>query len=120
MLLRCGIYVSQESLHSNLQAEVNDTVINKCWPLRRALVVVIIFLYALTTITFATNWSSIRFAFVENGQNFWTVFYNLNGTDAAFWGTSITASMSTILADLYMVCAIPLGIIHISSPSFLL
>ncbi len=112
--------MSQECLHSDLQAEVNDTVINKRWPIRRALVVVIIFLHALTTITFATNWSSIRFAFVENGQNFWAVYSSLDGTSAAFWGTTITAFMGTILADLYMVCVILLGIIHISSPLFLL
>ncbi|PBK81496.1 hypothetical protein ARMGADRAFT_778577 [Armillaria gallica] len=37
------------ALHSDLQAEVNCTVINKLWPIRRALVLVIILLYILIT-----------------------------------------------------------------------
>ncbi|PBK67751.1 hypothetical protein ARMSODRAFT_1020269 [Armillaria solidipes] len=77
--------------------------INKCWPVRRALVVVITLLHALITINFTVNWSWLRFAFIKNGQNFWTVFLILNGTDAATWVMNIAASISTILADLYMI-----------------
>ncbi|KAK0211548.1 hypothetical protein IW262DRAFT_372455 [Armillaria fumosa] len=85
------------------KAEVNGTVINKCWAIRRALVVVIIFLYAVTTIDFAASWSCIPFAFIENGQNFWAVHLNLGGPPPAFWETQITATVSTVLADLYMI-----------------
>ncbi len=88
------------------KAEVNGTVINKCWPIRRALVVVIIFLHALITIDFAANWSCIPFAFIKNGQNFWAVYLNLSGPQTAFWDIHITATISTILLDLYMVCAL--------------
>ncbi|SJL12954.1 uncharacterized protein ARMOST_16389 [Armillaria ostoyae] len=77
--------------------------VNKCWPIRRATVIVIILLHALNTIAFAASWSWIRFAFIENGQNFWTIFLILNSTDAATWVMDITASISTILADLYII-----------------
>ncbi len=93
-------------------------VINKCWPIRRALVVVIILLHTLITIDFIDNWSHIHFAFIKNGQNFWTVYLTLAyGTPAAYWMMEIAAFISTIVADLYIVCAILLGIIHISSLS---
>ncbi|KAK0232293.1 hypothetical protein EDD85DRAFT_793135 [Armillaria nabsnona] len=78
--------------------------INKCWPIRQALVVVIILLHALITINVAGTWSWIYFAFIKNGQSFWTVYLNLGeGTPAIYWVTNITASISTILADLYMI-----------------
>ncbi len=87
-------------------------VSNQCWPIRRALVVVVVFLHALTTITFAAKWSFMRSAFVKNGQSFWTVFLHFNGpAQAAYWEMGIPASMSSILADSYMVCANPLGTI---------
>ncbi len=38
-------------------ADTNGTVINKYWPIQRALVVIIILLHALITINFAANWS---------------------------------------------------------------
>ncbi len=94
-------------------------VINKCWPIRRGVVVVIILLYALIAVNFAVNWSYMRFAFVEDGQNFWAVSSDLDSaTQTIYWETGISASVSTSLADLYMVCVIPLGIIYISSPLF--
>ncbi|SJL12964.1 uncharacterized protein ARMOST_16399 [Armillaria ostoyae] len=77
--------------------------INKCWPIRRAVVIVIILLHTLTTINFASNWSYIHFTFIENGQNFWTVFLTINGIQAVYWMMMITASISTILADSYMI-----------------
>ncbi|PBK67627.1 hypothetical protein ARMSODRAFT_1020623 [Armillaria solidipes] len=78
--------------------------INKCWPIRRATVFVIILLHALITISFADKWTFIRSAFIENGQSFWTVWVQLNGpAQAVSWETGIAASISTILADLYMI-----------------
>ncbi|SJK98538.1 uncharacterized protein ARMOST_01806 [Armillaria ostoyae] len=78
--------------------------INKCWPIRRAMVFVIIFLYALITITFVGNWSYVHSAFIETGF-FWTVYLKLSsGTKRAVaLEMGIAASISTILADLYMI-----------------
>ncbi len=104
LLLRCGIYVGQEHFHYNIQSDVNGTVINKCWPIRRAMVIVIILLHALITINFSATWSYIHSAFIQNGQNFWTVYLKLNSADQAVtWEMGITASIGTILTDLYMV-----------------
>ncbi|KAK0232303.1 hypothetical protein EDD85DRAFT_970717 [Armillaria nabsnona] len=78
--------------------------INKCWPIRRALVVVIILLHALITINFASSWSYIHFAFVENGQNFWIAYWRLeHDTQTIYWESGISACISTILADLYII-----------------
>ncbi|PBK67626.1 hypothetical protein ARMSODRAFT_319538 [Armillaria solidipes] len=78
--------------------------INKCWPIRRAMVYVIILLHALITIGVAATWSSIHSAFIANGQSFWTVYLKLaSASQAAYWEVGITASMSTILADLYVI-----------------
>ncbi|PBK67625.1 hypothetical protein ARMSODRAFT_1020621 [Armillaria solidipes] len=78
--------------------------INKCWPIRRAMVIVIILLHALITVNFSATWSYIHSAFIQNGQNFWTVYLKLNGADQAVtWEMGITASISAILTDLYMI-----------------
>ncbi|PBK95004.1 hypothetical protein ARMGADRAFT_73636 [Armillaria gallica] len=77
--------------------------IDKRWPLRRALVVVIILLYVLITISFAVGWSSMHSAFIGNGQSFRTVYLKLNGMRAFYLETGITASVSTSLTDLYMI-----------------
>ncbi|KAK0454032.1 uncharacterized protein EV420DRAFT_1749593 [Desarmillaria tabescens] len=70
--------------------------INKCWPIR-AMVAVVILLYALVTIDVAA-------AFIDYGQSFFPIFLKLNGnTEATFLVISIAASMSTVLADLYMI-----------------
>ena len=96
-------------------------VINKCWPKQRALVVIIILLYVLTTINFAANWAFTCSAYIENGQSFWTVYSKLGGVNqAAYLETGIAASMATILSDSYIVRATPLVIIPVSLPSFLL
>ncbi|KAK0244108.1 hypothetical protein EDD85DRAFT_1017852 [Armillaria nabsnona] len=78
--------------------------INKCWASRRALVVVIILLHALITINFAAEWSFMCSAFIKNGQNFWTVFAKNNSPNQAIdWEAGIPATMSTILADSYII-----------------
>ncbi|PBK67405.1 hypothetical protein ARMSODRAFT_1085942 [Armillaria solidipes] len=77
--------------------------INKCWPIRRAMVFVIIFLYALITVTFVGNWSYVHSALIETGF-FWAAYLKLNGTNRAFaLEMGIAATISTILADLYMI-----------------
>ncbi len=81
------------------------------------MVYVIILLHALITISVAATWSNIHSAFIANGQSFWTVNLKLSSAgQAAYWEAGIAGSMSTILADLYVVCATALGIIHNSSP----
>ncbi|SJL18475.1 uncharacterized protein ARMOST_22064 [Armillaria ostoyae] len=78
--------------------------INKCWPIRRALVAVIILLHALSTISFAANWSYLRSAFIDSGQSFFTVYLQLNtAPQVASLEVGIAASMATILTDLYMI-----------------
>ncbi|SJL18473.1 uncharacterized protein ARMOST_22062 [Armillaria ostoyae] len=82
--------------------------INKCWPIRRAMVFVIILLHALISTNFAANWSFTHSAFITNEQSFWTIYLMLCGADQAFsWETGIPASISTILADIYMVRETP-------------
>ncbi|PBK81514.1 hypothetical protein ARMGADRAFT_778905 [Armillaria gallica] len=82
-----------------------DIFINKCWPIRRAMVVVVILLHALITVNFAAAWSIIRSGFIENGQNFWTVYLKLASETHVtyYWEAGIAASMSTILTDLFMI-----------------
>ncbi|KAK0219979.1 hypothetical protein IW262DRAFT_992948 [Armillaria fumosa] len=78
--------------------------INKCWPIRRAMIVVIIFLHALITINFAANCSYLHSAFIESGSSFWNIYMKLTTTaQANYLETGIAASMSTIVADLYMI-----------------
>ncbi|KAK0458965.1 uncharacterized protein EV420DRAFT_342825 [Desarmillaria tabescens] len=78
--------------------------INKCWPMRRALVVVIILLHTLITINVAANWSFICSAFIKNGQSFWTVYSKLDDVNqVVYWESGIPASMGTILADSYII-----------------
>ncbi len=96
----------------------DGTVINKCWRIRRGLVVVIILLHALITIEFADNWSFLHSGFIENGQNFQTISRRFGipaGSD--YLAAGIAASICTILTDLYMVCVTLLEI-HNSSSAF--
>ncbi len=108
--------MSQEHLCYDIQADVTGKVISKFWPIRRrGLAVIIILLHILTTINFAVQWSSICSAFIENGQSFWTVYSEINGTNQAFiWQMGIAATMNTILADSYIVCITLLVIVHVS------
>ncbi|PBK79901.1 hypothetical protein ARMGADRAFT_1092677 [Armillaria gallica] len=77
---------------------------NKCWPIRRTMVFVIILLHVLITVNVANTWSYICSGFIENGKSFWTVNMKLNSAgQAVSLETGITASISTILADLYMI-----------------
>ncbi|KAK0192217.1 hypothetical protein F5146DRAFT_1189696 [Armillaria mellea] len=78
--------------------------INKCSPIQRVLVVVIIFLHTLITINFAAYGLWIHSGFIKNGQNFWTVFLTLEvSTPVPYWVIEITGSISTILADSYCI-----------------
>ncbi|KAK0183712.1 hypothetical protein F5146DRAFT_620543 [Armillaria mellea] len=78
--------------------------INKCSPIRRVLVVVIILLHTLITINFAGKLLWIHFGFVKNGQNFSTVFLTLGDSlPAVYWMMEIAASISTVLTDLYII-----------------
>ncbi|KAK0192542.1 hypothetical protein F5146DRAFT_507220 [Armillaria mellea] len=68
------------------------------------MVVVIILLHALITINFAAHWSYISSAFIENGQSFFTAYLELiDAAPADTLTAGISASMSSILTDLYMI-----------------
>ncbi len=110
--------MSQDISTTTSKLKLNGTVINKCWPVRRAMVVVIILLHALITINFAANWSQTHSSFIKNGQNFWTICLGLNNGHVASWEMGIPASMSSIITDFFMVCMAPQRIIHISSSLF--
>ncbi|KAK0238209.1 hypothetical protein EDD85DRAFT_573509 [Armillaria nabsnona] len=78
--------------------------INKCWPIRRAMVYVIILLHALITINFAATWSYKYSAFINDGKSFWTVNLKLASmAQAVSLEAGVASSMSTILTDLYMI-----------------
>lgn len=106
-ILNSGIlYALLYGLYTGILAVTlwNIFITNKYWQIRRALAVVIILIHVLTTINFAAKISYIHSAFFENGQNFWTIYLKLNGTgQAASWETGISAFLSTLLADLYMI-----------------
>ncbi|KAK0238237.1 hypothetical protein EDD85DRAFT_952426 [Armillaria nabsnona] len=75
--------------------------INKCWQIRRALVVII--LHILITISFVAEWSHVHSAFIEHGQSFWTAYLILANGAQATTIAGIAASMSTIITDIYMI-----------------
>ncbi|PBK89800.1 hypothetical protein ARMGADRAFT_1167172 [Armillaria gallica] len=78
--------------------------INKCWSIRRTLVFVIILLHALITINVAVNWLYGCSVFIENRQSFRTVYLKPDSLDRAFFLESgITAIISTIVADIYII-----------------
>ncbi|KAK0496092.1 hypothetical protein EDD18DRAFT_1390758 [Armillaria luteobubalina] len=88
----------------HIQADVNGQVINKCRSIRRATIVVIILLYALITTDLVAKWSYLNSAFIDNGNNFWTIFLKLNAAQQAVtWEMGVPSFTSTILADLYIV-----------------
>ncbi|PBK79642.1 hypothetical protein ARMGADRAFT_1092943 [Armillaria gallica] len=103
--LNCGmLYALLHGVYTGILAVMLWNIfINKRWPLRRALVIVIIILYILITISFAVGWSSMHSAFIENGQSFQTVYLKLNGIRAFYLETAITSSTSTGLTGLYMI-----------------
>ncbi|KAK0220030.1 hypothetical protein IW262DRAFT_996943 [Armillaria fumosa] len=78
--------------------------VNKYRSIRRAMIVVIILLHALITINFAANWSFLYSAFIDNGNNFWTIFLKFDrAKQAVTLETGVSAFISTILADLYII-----------------
>ncbi len=91
-------------MSTTAKAELIGLVINKRWPIRRAMVIVIILLHALITINFAAEWSFVHSAFIENGKSVQAVSLKLRHVaQAAFLAQGIAASISTIITDLYMV-----------------
>ncbi|KAK0433381.1 uncharacterized protein EV420DRAFT_548470 [Desarmillaria tabescens] len=78
--------------------------INKCWMIRRALVIVIVLLYGLNTINVVACWSYTYSAFIENGQSFSTVYLKLTSVkEGIIWEVGIISLLSTILADSYII-----------------
>ncbi|KAK0496097.1 hypothetical protein EDD18DRAFT_1463253 [Armillaria luteobubalina] len=87
-----------------IQADVNGIDINKCRSIRRATIVIIILLYAFITTNFAATWSYLYFAFINNGDNIWTVFLKFEVPQQAFtWEMGLSSLISTVFADLYII-----------------
>ncbi|KAK0237989.1 hypothetical protein EDD85DRAFT_564158 [Armillaria nabsnona] len=99
------LYMSLHGIYTGILAVTLWNIFtNKCWPIRRTMVFIIILLHVLITVNVANTWSYICSGFIENGQSFWTVNMKLNSAgQAVSLETGITASISTILSDLYMI-----------------
>ncbi|KAK0219983.1 hypothetical protein IW262DRAFT_1381771 [Armillaria fumosa] len=53
--------------------------------------------------SFAANWSYLHSAFINNGSSFWTVYMTLGEKQAVTWEIGVSAFISSILADLYII-----------------
>ncbi|KAK0194504.1 hypothetical protein F5146DRAFT_1036160 [Armillaria mellea] len=76
---------------------------NKCQPIRRGMIVVIVILHVIATIGFALYWSYIRSVYVKNGQTFvdkYLAYFYSNGLETAI---AITGIVSTIGVDSVMI-----------------
>ncbi|KAK0498229.1 hypothetical protein EDD18DRAFT_1156843 [Armillaria luteobubalina] len=67
----------------------------------------IFLLYLFTTISFSFDWAFQRYAYVPNGETFYTVFLALEAV-GPWWRTyrlvaSITGGINTVLADIAMI-----------------
>ncbi len=72
------------------------------------LLTVIITLYVLTTVAFGFDWAYQRRAFIQNGDNFFTVFVALEAI-GPWWRASqlvdgISGGLSTFIVDMTVVC----------------
>ncbi len=68
---------------------------------------VIITLYILTTVAFGVDWAYQQRAFIQNGDNFFTVFFALQAI-SPWWRTSqlvigIGGGLSTFIVDITIV-----------------
>ncbi|KAK0496099.1 hypothetical protein EDD18DRAFT_1463255 [Armillaria luteobubalina] len=96
--LLCGIYTGI------LVVTLRNIFINTYWPIRRTLVFVIVLLHVLIILNFAFNWSHVRSAFIENGRSFRTIHSKFDGpVQAMFWERGLMATISTIVADIYII-----------------
>ncbi|KAK0222360.1 hypothetical protein IW262DRAFT_1460672 [Armillaria fumosa] len=71
------------------------------------LLTVVIVLYVLTTVAFGVDWAYQRRAFIQNGDNFFTVFFALQAV-SPWWRASqlvigISGGMSTFIVDITMI-----------------
>ncbi len=72
------------------------------------MIFVILCLYALHTLSFAYDWLFCHEAVIDNGWNFWTVFvacdYTSPESKRRAWVVSVSSVISTLVADISMVC----------------
>ncbi len=71
------------------------------------LLTVVVTLYVLTTVTFGVDWAYQRRAFIQNGDNFFTVFFALQAV-SPWWKASqlvigISSGLSTFIVDITIV-----------------
>ncbi len=74
---------------------------------RKYMAATIFLLYILTTTSFSFDWAFQRYAYVSNGETFYTVFLALEAV-GPWWRTyrlvtGITGGINTVLADIAMV-----------------
>lgn len=107
--LRSGISVSCLLISFGAEIDMNGTVMNKSRPIGRVMIAVIILLYIVTTVSTALIWFFVRDAFVNSGQNFFTVYEALTtpGIIPGVMGT--TGCICSILADTTIVGVTLLG-----------
>ncbi|SJK98320.1 uncharacterized protein ARMOST_01585 [Armillaria ostoyae] len=74
---------------------------------KRNMSIVIGILYVMATISLAFSWSFTRFAFIKNGETFWTVYQalitNSRSLVAARVGMTVTSCIGTIFADATLI-----------------
>ncbi|KAK0191493.1 hypothetical protein F5146DRAFT_603792 [Armillaria mellea] len=74
---------------------------------RKLMAATIFLLYVFTTISFSFDWAFQRYAYVANGETFYTVFLALEAV-GPWWRTyrlvtGITGGINTVLADIPMI-----------------
>ncbi|KAK0496170.1 hypothetical protein EDD18DRAFT_233334 [Armillaria luteobubalina] len=74
---------------------------------KRNMSIVIGILYVMATISLAFSWSFTRYAFIKNGETFWTVYQalitNSRALVAARVGMTVTSCIGTIFADATLI-----------------
>ncbi|SJL06623.1 uncharacterized protein ARMOST_09965 [Armillaria ostoyae] len=74
---------------------------------RYMMIFIILMLYILTTILLGELWASIYHAFIDEGQNCYMIFSELDGfspmINQSAWVTGITSCISTFIADFSLI-----------------
>ncbi|KAK0194506.1 hypothetical protein F5146DRAFT_439460 [Armillaria mellea] len=91
--------------------EYLHTDANKCIPVGRAMIVVLLILNVLATVDFALQWSYIRIIYIKHGERFAIEYLMYSSPDRVEIGISIISIISTVLVDLSMIwrCWMVLG-----------
>ncbi|PBK96223.1 hypothetical protein ARMGADRAFT_1061800 [Armillaria gallica] len=99
-----------ESLHLNFNSTILESLLQVSSSKRSGkafLLAVVITLYVLTTVTFGFDWAYRQRAFIQNGDNFFTVFVALDAI-GPWWTASqllggINGGVSTFIVDITII-----------------